>query len=101
VSDTVGAAAGDTRGGHQVLIPSPLHSYTGSRAEVTARGGTLAEILGDLEASFAGIRFRMIDEQDRIRPHILIFVAGRPARTLATPVAPGDKVQIVAALSGG
>jgi molybdopterin synthase sulfur carrier subunit len=86
---------------HRVLIPSPLHSYTGARAEVLARGGTVAEILGDLETAFAGIRFRMIDEQDRIRPHILIFVAGRPARTLAAPVAPGDEVQIVAALSGG
>ena len=91
----------DTRGDHRVLIPSPLHSYTGSRAEVTARGATLAEILGDLETSFAGIRFRMIDEQDRIRPHILVFVAGRPARTLQALVAPGDEVQIVAALSGG
>jgi molybdopterin synthase sulfur carrier subunit len=86
---------------HRVRVPSPLHSYTGARAEVVARGGTLAEVLADLETAFAGIRFRIIDEQDRIRPHILIFIAGRPARTLAATVAPGDEVQIVAALSGG
>jgi sulfur-carrier protein len=86
---------------HRVRIPSPLYSYTGARAEVEARGGTLAEILADLEHAFAGIRFRIIDEHDRIRPHILIFVAGRPARTLAAAVGQGDEVQIVAALSGG
>ena len=86
---------------HRVLIPSPLRSYTRGIAEVEARGGTVAAILSDLEAAFAGIRFRMIDEQDRIRPHILIFVAGRPARRLDVAVGPGDEVQIVAALSGG
>ena len=86
---------------HRIRLPSPLHSYTGARSEVEARGGTLAEILADLDTAFAGLRFRIIDEQDRIRPHILIFVAGRPARTLAAAVAPGDEVQIVAALSGG
>ena len=92
---------GDATGPHRVLIPSPLRSYTGGRAEVAARGGTVAAILADLEGAFAGIRFRMIDEQDRIRPHILIFVGGRPARDLRAPVGPGDEVQIVAALSGG
>jgi molybdopterin synthase sulfur carrier subunit len=92
-----GAAAGS----HRVLIPSPLRSYTGGRTEVAARGDTIADLLADLEAAFAGIRFRMIDEQDRIRPHILIFVGCRPARDLRAPVGPGDEVQIVAALSGG
>ena len=92
---------GDAAGPHRVLIPSPLRSYTGGRAEVAARGGTVAAVLADLEAAFAGIRFRMIDEQDRIRPHMLIFVAGRPARDLKMEVTPGDEVQIVAALSGG
>ena len=86
---------------HRVLIPSPLRSYTSGRAEVQASGATVAAILADLEAAFAGIRFRMIDEQDRIRPHILIFVKGQPARDLRVAVAPGDEVQIVAALSGG
>ena len=86
---------------HRVRLPSPLDSYTGARAEVEAHGGTLAEILADLDTAFAGLRFRIVDEQDRIRPHILIFVAGRPARTLAAALAPGDEVQIVAALSGG
>lgn len=85
----------------RVLVPSPLRSYTGGRAEIDGTGWTLGDLLADLEDRFPGIRFRMIDEQDRIRPHIRIFVRGEVARGIAHPVGPDDEVQIVCALSGG
>ena len=85
----------------RVLIPSVLRSYTGDRAEIEGAGDSLRELLADLEARFPGIRFRVVDEQDRIRPHIRFFVAGKMARDLAQPVAPADEVMIVGALSGG
>jgi sulfur-carrier protein len=83
-----------------VLIPTPLHSYTGRR-EVEAGGATLASLVADLDRQYPGIRFRMIDEQDRIRPHIRFFVNGEQAFQLSQPLRPSDKVQIVQALSGG
>jgi molybdopterin converting factor small subunit len=43
----------------------------------------------------------MVDEQDRLRPHVRLFVNGEQARDLATALGPGDEVQIVQALSGG
>jgi molybdopterin converting factor small subunit len=84
----------------QVLIPTPLLSYTGRR-QVTAEGATLGELLLDLERQFAGIRFRMVDEQDQVRPHVRIFINGAQVKDLARPLAPGDAVHIVQALSGG
>jgi molybdopterin synthase sulfur carrier subunit len=84
----------------KVLIPSALRSYT-DRSEAEASGATLAALLADLERCYAGIRFRMIDEQDRIRPHIRIFVNGRQARDLSQPLGAGDEIVIVQALSGG
>jgi molybdopterin converting factor small subunit len=84
-----------------VHIPRPLHSYTRGESEVEGRGATLAEVVADLDARFPGLRFRIIDEQDRVRPHIQLFVAGRRARELAQAVAPADEVHIIAALSGG
>ncbi|HVO30892.1 MAG TPA: MoaD/ThiS family protein [bacterium] len=84
----------------KVVIPSPLLSYTKVR-DVEADGATLAELLADLDRRFPGIRFRMIDEQDRLRQHMRIFVNGEQARDLATPLAPGDEIQIIQALSGG
>ena len=84
----------------KVLIPSALRSYT-ERAEAEARGATLAALLADLDHQYAGIRFRIIDEQDRIRRHIRIFVNGAQTRDLAQPLAASDEVIIVQALSGG
>jgi molybdopterin converting factor small subunit len=84
----------------KVSIPTPLQSYTRTR-EAEAVGATLAEVLGDLDRQFPGIRFRMIDEQDRMRPHIRFFVNGWQVRDLAQPVGECDEVVIVQALSGG
>jgi len=84
----------------KVLIPSPLRSYTGAR-EVEAAGATLAELLGDLERRYPGLRFRVIDEQDRMRPHIRFFVNGEQVFDLARSLRPADSVQVVQALSGG
>ena len=85
----------------KVVLPSPLASYTANRREVDAHGATLAELLDDLDRRFPGIRFRMIDEQDAIRPHIRIFVNRELAPSLATALGAGDEVLVVAALSGG
>ncbi|HWX70656.1 MAG TPA: MoaD/ThiS family protein [Steroidobacteraceae bacterium] len=84
-----------------VRIASPLRSYTAGAGTVTARGRTLAEVLGSLEERCPGIRFRMIDEQDRIRPHLRLFVNSSEARELTAKVADGDTVHVVCALSGG
>jgi len=84
----------------KVRIPSPLLSYTKER-EVEAHGATLAELATDLDRRYPGIRFRMIDEQGSLRPHMRIFVNDQQARDLTTPLDPGDEVHIVQALSGG
>lgn len=83
-----------------VLIPSPLLSYTG-RSWVDARGDTLGELLADLDRQYPGIRFRMIDEQDRMRRHVRFFVNGDAVFDLHLPLRPTDEVCIVQALSGG
>jgi molybdopterin converting factor small subunit len=84
----------------RVLIPSALRSYT-ERSETEASGATLGAVLADLDRRYAGIRFRMVDEQDRIRPHIRIFVNGKQVRNLSEPLRATDEMVIVQALSGG
>ena len=85
----------------KVVLPSPLASYTSGKREVQAEGTTLAGLLADLDRRYPGIRFRMIDEQDGVRPHMRFFVNRVLVRSLAVPLAPGDEVFVVAALSGG
>jgi molybdopterin converting factor small subunit len=84
-----------------VHVPTALQSYTARRAEVRAQGATLAEVLSDLDQRHPGLRFRIITEQDAIRPHIRIFVNETQAHTLETPLGPDDEIYIVCALSGG
>ncbi len=84
----------------KVLIPSALRSYTKER-EVEASGATLTELVANLDRRYPGVRFRMIDEQDRMRPHIRFFVNGEQVFDLARPLRPSDAVHIVQALSGG
>lgn len=84
----------------RVHVPSPLRSYTAGAALIDGEGATLADLLEWLEARHPGMRFRMIDEQGRIRPHIKLFVGARQAADLSERVG-GDDVQIVCALSGG
>jgi sulfur-carrier protein len=85
----------------RVFVPTPLRSYTGQQADVEAEGATVGELLMDLERRYPGMRFRMIDEQDAIRPHVRIFVNGEQIWGLETPLRPSDEVQILQALSGG
>lgn len=85
----------------KVHLSSHVRGYTGGRPVVEAAGGTLAELMADLERQYPGMRFRLIDEQDRIRPHINFFVGEALVRSLDHPLEPGVQVHILAALSGG
>lgn len=84
----------------KVLIPSPLRSYTNA-SWVQASGATLGAVLAELERQFPGIRFRMVDEQDRLRRHVRFFVNGEAVFDLGRLLAPSDELCIVQALSGG
>jgi molybdopterin converting factor small subunit len=84
----------------RVLIPSALHSYT-TQPWVDAVGETVGEVLDDLERQFPGIRFRMVDEQGRIRRHIRLFYQREMVFDLTTPLHADGELLIVQALSGG
>ena len=89
----------------RVAIPSPLRSYCNGAATVTvvcpAESPTLGELLAGLESAYPGIRFRMQDEQGKLRPHIKVFVNSTAERDPVALVPPGADLMIVAALSGG
>ena len=85
----------------KVRIPSPLRSYTNDCVYVDAEGGTVAQILLDLDRQFPGLRFRVVDEQGRLRKHMKIFVDQDSVRDLDTPVVGIGEVVLMQALSGG
>ena len=74
----------------RVFIASPLHSYTGGRGEVECAGATVAEVLAELDRRYPGLRFRVVDEQDRIRQHMRIYVGTEAAPGLGRVPPPLD-----------
>ena len=85
----------------RVVLPSPLFSYTGGQQELDGAGASVAQLLEFLKSRYAGMRHRIVDEQDRIRPHIRFFVNGDGVTRLDHRLQADDEVIIVAALSGG
>ena len=89
----------------RVAIPSQLRSYTRGAARVevavASPAPTLSDVFAALESAYPGVRFRMIDEAGRVRPHIQVFVGMKVERDPAAAMRPGDEIMIVGALSGG
>ena len=92
----------------RVRIPTVLQSYTGSPEVFVAvpvlapeLPPTLGGVLAALDGSYPGIRFRMIDEQGAVRPHIKLFVDQALTRSVRASIPAGATVMIVGALSGG
>ena len=84
-----------------VHVPGPLRDYTAGLGLVEASGDTLGGLLADLDRRFPGMRFRMIDEQGRVREHIKLFVNSEQAFALDAALAGAREVHIICALSGG
>jgi molybdopterin converting factor small subunit len=84
-----------------VVVPGQLQGYTRGQAEVTAQGATVDQVLQDLDRQFPGMRFRVIDEQDRVRQHIMIFVGDERRDAVGSIVPDGATIHILGALSGG
>lgn len=84
----------------KVLIPGALRSYTRA-SQVEAVGDTLDALFVDLDRRYPGLRFRVVDEQNRLRPNMRVFVNGLGVRELQHALQPDDAVAVVQALSGG
>jgi sulfur-carrier protein len=84
----------------KVLIPGALRSYT-RESHVEAAGDTLDALFTDLERRYPGLRFRVVDEQNLLRPNMRVFVNGVGVRELQHALQPDDLVAVVLALSGG
>jgi molybdopterin converting factor small subunit len=87
-----------------VRIPTQLRELSGSAAEVTAEGATVADVLKDLEAKHAGFQERLFDDQGELRRFVNVFVADEDIRFLeglATSVPAGATISIIPAVAGG
>src|SRR5690606_8678721 len=87
-----------------VRIPQPLRNLTGDKSTVDADGDTLSALIANLEATYPGIRERLLDDSGELRRFVNIYVNGDDVRFmdgLNTAIKAGDEVSIVPAVAGG
>src|SRR4051812_8572222 len=83
-----------------VMLRSPLRDLAGGRSSLEVEGGWVDEILGRLEGEYPGLGGWVRDEHGHIREQVSVFLNGERAPAEAS-VAPGDKIHILPAISGG
>ena len=87
-----------------VRITTILRTYTGGESEVTAAGTTLSEVLDDLDANYAGIKGRILDDNGDLRRFVNVYVGNDDVRfldNLATPTPDGAQISVIPAVAGG
>ena len=87
-----------------VRIPTPLMKLTDNQAEVSAEGGSISEVINNLENQFNGIKERICDDNGSPRRFINIYVNEEDIRFLEgekTVVKDGDEISIIPAIAGG
>lgn len=87
----------------EVRVPTILRTYTANAKVVPAEGGTIAEVVADLDSNYPGIADRLIDDKG-LRRFVNVYLNDEDVRFLdglATAVADGDSVTILPAVAGG
>ena len=88
----------------KVRIPTPLMKLTDNQAEVSAEGGSISEVINNLENQFNGIKERICEENGSPRRFINIYINEEDIRFLEgenTTVKDGDEISIIPAIAGG
>jgi molybdopterin converting factor small subunit len=87
-----------------VRIPTILRTYTAGESEVSAEGADLAAVLDDLDASYNGIKGRILDEAGQLRRFVNVYVGNDDVRfldNLNTPTPDGTQISVIPAVAGG
>ena len=87
-----------------VRVPTILSDCIGGRNTTDIEAGTLAEALEQLCETYPLLRVHLYDETSQLRPHVLIFYNEESTRWLQhldVPLQPGDRLEILQAVSGG
>ncbi len=87
-----------------VFIPSPLRRYTAGQSKVQVSGGTISELIENLERQYPGVKSRLCDESGQINRYVNVFVNDEEIRALQganTRLVDKDEITIVPAMAGG
>lgn len=83
-------------------LPSVLRPAVGDVRAVPVEGATVREAITDLCRQHPALRPRLLTQGGDLRPHVLCIHAGEVLRGADdAPLADGDQLEILPAVSGG
>ena len=88
----------------RVNVTSVIQKTVGGQRELTAEGGTVAEVIDDIERRYPGFREQLVDEGGQLHRFVNVYLNDEDVRFLAgaeTALSEGDEVSILPALAGG
>lgn len=87
-----------------VQVPSMLRAYCGDTTVLSLAAPSVRAALGEIERRHPNLYRSVCDETGAVRRHVNLFVNNdsvRDRQGLDTPLAAGDVVSIIPAVSGG
>lgn len=91
-------------GSVKVRLPAAFYGLTGGRKLLPATGGTIREILTDLDQQCPGVLDRLVNEDGAMKRYVNVYRNNSDIRSLdglETTVASEDVVMILPAVAGG
>ena len=91
----------------EVRIPTILRTYTDGAKSVEGTGGSLSELIDDLDGSHPGIKGRLVEDKDGsvdLRRFVNVYVNDEDVRFIGgldAPLSDGDQVVVLPAVAGG
>ncbi len=88
----------------KVRIPTPLRKLTNGSDEVTADGGTVKELIDDLEKNYPGLKERICESDGRLRRFVNLYLNDEDIRfkkNMDTELKDSDEISIIPAIAGG
>lgn len=87
-----------------VRLPGALRDATGGATKLTAAGGTLREVIADIDRRHPGFAARVLDDDGALRSYVNVYIGEDDARTRggsAATIPDGSEVMVIPAMAGG
>ena len=88
----------------RVNVTSVIQKTVGGQRELTAEGGTIAELIDDIERRYPGFREQLVDDGGELHRFVNVYLNDEDVRFMEgarTALSEGDEVSILPALAGG
>lgn len=87
-----------------VRLPGALRDAAGGETRLSATGGTLREVIADIDRRHPGFASRVLDEAGGLRSYVNVYIGEEDARARGgsgAAVPDGSEVMVIPAMAGG